>query len=456
MCVVGCGKSENTYVAPPPPGVTVSNPVEMPIYQFLQEEGETEPVEEAEVRARVRGFIEGIEFDPGTRVEAGQVLYRIEPDTYQAALDSSKAALAAATAAISVADATLRNAEAEAVKTKADLDREQRLLQGNAGSQADYDRAFAANEAAKAAIESAKAAIEQAKAEEQAAEAGVQQAQLDFNYTEVVAPISGRITKTTIKTGNLVENGTSLATIVNDARVFANFSLSDRQVLELQQEHLDNSDKNSDREDLKSVRVLMRREIDEGFPFTGTLDYVDQTGVDTKTATVGLRAIFDNPDDQLFGGLFVTVRIPAEKPEDALLVPESAISRDQQGTFVLIVNAENKVEQTRIAVKTRMSGWAAIEGPVEASTKVIVEGIQRAVPGSEVEPNVVSMNVDTESLLRGMSAPASGDPAMKDGSGSSESANPADPPASDANPAGPESPQTSPPEPSMPQPSSAG
>ena len=405
VLISGCAKQENAYVPPPPPEVTVANPVAMPIYQFLQEEGETEPAEEAEVRARVKGFIEGIQFEPGRRVEAGQVLYLIEPDTYQAALDSAQAALAAADAAIAVAEATLKNAEAEAVRTKADLDREQRLLEGNAGSQADYDRAFAANEAAKAAIESAKASIKQATAQEQAAKADVQQAELDFNYTKVVAPIAGRITKTTVKKGNLVENGTALATIVDDARVFANFSLSDRQVLELQREYLENSAANQEREDLKNVRVLMRREIDQGFPFSGTLDYVDQTGVDANTATVGLRAVFDNPEDQLFGGLFVTVRIPSETAYDALLVPESAVSRDQLGSFVLTISSENKVEQTRVTVKSRVSGWAAIEGSVETSSLVVIDGVQRAVPGSEVEPDTKTLEIDAESLLRGMTIP---------------------------------------------------
>lgn len=402
----GCSKPENAYKPPPPPEVTVANPLARPIPEFLEEEGEIEVAEEAEVRARVKGFIEGIEFEPGQRVEEGQVLYLIEPDTYQAALDSARAAVAAADASILVANATLRNTEAESVRTQADLSREKRLLEGNAGSQSDYDRAFAANESAKAAIEAAKASIEEAKAEKQASEAALQQAELDFGYTKVVAPISGRITKTTVKMGNLVENGTQLATVVNIDRVFANFSLSDRQALQLQQEHAEiHGEPTDEKEDWTAIKVLLKREIDDGFPYTGQLDYVDQRGVDASTATLGLRAVFDNPGRDLVGGLFVTVRVPSAQLYDALLVPELAVSRDQQGSYVLTVNAESEVTISRVSVRTRTGGWAAVEGDVDTDSRIIVDGLQRAMPGSKVTPVDTKLEVDDETLLRGTRSP---------------------------------------------------
>jgi RND family efflux transporter MFP subunit len=405
----GCKQPENVFVPPPPPEVTVAKPSVAAVPEFLEQPGETEPAEEAEVRARVRGFIQAIEFEPGQRVEQGQLLYRIEPDNYQAELDAAKAAVNAADAAILVAQAALKNAEAEFVRTTAELDREQRLLDGNAGSQSDYDRARANNEAAKAAIEAATANIEVANAEKSAAEAAVQQAQLNLDYTHVTAPIDGFITKTEIKTGNLVDNGTQLAKVVNQDRIFANFSLSDRQVLQLQRDRADDPSSGDphDSNKWKGITVLLRRELDKGFPFTGKLDYVDQTGVDAATGTLGLRAVFENPNNELFGGLFVTVRVPSEQRQDQLLVPQAALGRDQQGSFVLTVDSDNKVRQTRVNVRSAVSGWAAIEGPLDATTSVIIDGLQRAIPGMEVKPTEETLQVDEASLLRGAMLPDS-------------------------------------------------
>ncbi|MDF1841945.1 MAG: efflux RND transporter periplasmic adaptor subunit [Rubripirellula sp.] len=408
--MAGCEKPQNAFVAPPPPEVTVATPVLQSVPEFIDQEGETEAVEQAEVRSRVKGFIQKILFQPGKEVSLGQELYQIEPDTYQAELNSANAAVDAATAGIAVANASLETAKAEVVRTEADLSRETRLLQGNAGSQSDYDRAFAANEAAKASIHGAEANIQLAIAEKRSAEATVKQAELDFGYTKVTAPIAGYITKTEVKTGNLVENGTALAEVIDRSKMFANFSLSDREILRLQKKYFDNlpADAKPEEIDWSTIKVLMRRELDEGFPYSGTLEYVDQLGVDAKTATLGLRAVFDNPDDQLLGGLFVTVRILSEEENELLLVPESAVSRDQQGPFLLTVGAENKVAETRVSVVMRIGGWAAIEGEVDESTKVIIDGLQRAIPNSVVAPQEKTLQVDGPSLIRSSMLPSTG------------------------------------------------
>ncbi|MDG2224414.1 MAG: efflux RND transporter periplasmic adaptor subunit [Rubripirellula sp.] len=406
--LAGCEKPQNAFVAPPPPEVTVALPVLQAVPQFLDQEGETEAAEEAEVRSRVKGFIQKILFKPGQQVTVGQELYQIEPDTYQAELNSANAAVDAATAGIAVANAALETAKAEVVRTEADLSRETRLLQGNAGSQSDYDRAFAANEAAKASIHGAEANIQLAIAEKRSAEATVVQAQLDFGYTKVTAPIAGYITKTGVKTGNLVENGTALSEVIDRSRMFANFSLSDREILRLQNKYFEDLPADTKPEDVdwSDIKVLMRRELDEGFPYTGTLDYVDQLGVDAKTATLGLRAVFDNPDDRLIGGLFVTVRILSDDDDKFLLIPESAVSRDQQGPFLLTVGADKKVAETRVSVVKRIGGWAAIEGEVDSSTQVIIDGLQRAIPNSVVAPKVKTLQVDGQSLMRSTTLPS--------------------------------------------------
>ncbi len=150
-----------------------------------------EAVDEAEVRARVRGFVEEIKFAPGQQVTEGDLLYLIEPDQYQAAVNSAKAAVAVAEATISVANALVKTAEAEVTKTEQDRSREQLLLERNAGSKADVDAAVAANESAKAALDSAKANVEAAIADKERVVASLEKAQLDLDYTEVQSPITG-------------------------------------------------------------------------------------------------------------------------------------------------------------------------------------------------------------------------------------------------------------------------
>ena len=232
-CLAGCSGASNEYVPPPPPDVTYANPIAAPITPFVDENGTTEAANEAEVRARVRGFLKTIEFQPGQNVKQGDLLYTIERDVYEAALDSAAAAVESAAAAIGVAEATVKTAEAGLLKAEQDLDREERLKSQNASSQAQYDAAFAAEAAAKADLEAARANVNSAKSQKLQADADLRDAKINLDFTEVLAEIDGRITKSNFKVGNLVENGTHLATIVDDRQVFANFSISDRALLRI-------------------------------------------------------------------------------------------------------------------------------------------------------------------------------------------------------------------------------
>ena len=229
--VIGCNSAKNDYDPPPPPEVTVAQPVQQSITPFLEQNGVIEAVDEAEVRARVRGFVQSVNFEPGQEVAAGDVIYQIEPDQYQAAVNSAKATVASSEAAIAVANALVKTAEAETKRAEQNLAREKSLMQQSAGSQADLDAAVAANDGAAAALESAKANVEAAIATKGSSVASLAQAQLDLDYTTVKSPISGRISTTDVKQGNLVENGAKLATVVNRNQVFANFSVSDREML---------------------------------------------------------------------------------------------------------------------------------------------------------------------------------------------------------------------------------
>ena len=415
-CLTGCTRQENKYDPPPPPAVTTALPVRSKITPFLEQTGRTEAAEEADVRARVRGFIQQIGFQPGGTVEKDDTLYEIEPDQYEAVLKSAIAKVAAADADIKVKTARLATLKAELTRSNKELEREESLKAQNASSDAQYQNAVAASKAAIANLDSGKADVVAAEAKLGSAQADKDQAQLNFDYTKVDAPIDGAITKTYFKLGNLVENGDRLATVVNDSIIFANFSISDRSLLEFmkaqklaQTENKIEPKKEDDR--WRGVKVYLRRETDQGFPFEGELDYVDQAGIEAATGTLGLRASFKNDDRQLLPGLFVTVRIPAEESVESLLIPEAALTRNDQGSFVMTVNSGDEVVQKKVTVGQTVSGWAIIQTGLSDNDRVIINGLQRARAGAKVVPTSKTLSVDAEALLRGRGQPDTEAPA---------------------------------------------
>lgn len=385
---IGCTRPANDYVAPPPPSVTVMTPIKQTITRFVEENGETEAVGRAEVRARVRGFIEAIEFEPGQTVGVDTLLYLIEEDEYQATVNSMAAEVTAAEAAISVAKSQVLIAQAEADRASREFARQKTLRDQNSTSQTEYDQSLAADEAAKAMRAAAQSAVDSAEAVLKQARANLEKANLNLSYTRVSAPIAGRVTKTDLKLGNLVEVGAELAAVVDDSKIYANFSISDRQMLELRKARDATSEGRVSQEEWSQVPVFLRRESDDGFPFEGRLNYVDQEGVKAATGTLSLRAVFDNAKGQLFPGLFVRVRMPVAEQPDALIVPARAVLQDRVGAFVLVVGPYDKVERRDVKVGEQAEGWTVIEDGLAADDRVIVEGLQRARPGAPVQPSV--------------------------------------------------------------------
>jgi RND family efflux transporter MFP subunit len=380
----GCAQP-NEYQEPPPPTVTVAQPLRKTVTKYLEETGTTEAVKIVEIRARVRGILEQVNFEPGQQVrgpeddpeEKEPPLYVIEPQEYQAAVDAAAAEVAAQ--------------EVELQRAETEYQRQLNLQKQEATSETAVVTAQADRDAAKAARDAANAALERAK--------------IDLGYTEIRAPITGRVGKTLVKAGNLVGDGeaTHLTTIIQYDPIYANFNISEQAYLRLiadvspeqrRGEDVPDSDGEATRE---KVFELARPGIDDGFPFQGRYNYAD-LAVDQSTGTYMVRAIFPNPDLDLVPGLFVRVRVPMEKLEDALLVPEVAVGMEGEQSYVRIVNAENQVERRSVKLGVKEGNKVVVLEGLSGDEWVVYRGVQRARDGAEVSPERVPLEDHSQAI----------------------------------------------------------
>lgn len=372
----GCSEP-NAYQPPPPPQVLVARPVRQTVTSYLEETGSTEPVAMVDIRARVAGYLQKTHFEPGQVVAEGDLLFEIEDREYQAKVAASAAELERAQVARELAEI--------------EVQRQEKLVAERATPQSNVDRARAARDEAKAMTDVAQAALDRA--------------QIDLEYTKVTAPISGRIGKSLVKTGNLVgdTDATHLTTIVAYDPIYVNFNISETELLRLLGKR-----KNGEKdENIRTIPAFMRRAVDTEFRFAGHLEYAD-LGVDQSTGTFMMRAVFPNDAMEIFPGLFVRIRIPVEELSDALLVPERAFSIDQAGRFLLVLGRDNVVERRNVEVGIKHGDLVVVTSGLAGDERVIVDGIQRARPGNPVSPT------DLE-----LTAPPSALSTVRDGSGSS-------------------------------------
>jgi RND family efflux transporter MFP subunit len=297
--------------------------------------------------------LERVHFEEGGAVEAGELLYEIERAPYEATLEAAQAELA--------------RAEAAVAEAKFELDRVVRLRERDVASEQE--------------LVAAQAKYDGAVAVQQAAAAAVTQAELDLGYTRITAPIAGRINATRVDAGNLVGDGerTLLTTIVPWDPIYVFFSVGERAVLELRREAAETGQRRRD-----VVDVFLRLADGSDYPIPGKVDYVDNR-VDPSTGTIGVRAVFENPDEVLIPGIFTRVLIP-NPPREALLVPEVALQRDLDGYFLLTVNAENAVARRNVEVGEQVGNARVVTGGLAEDARVIINGLQRARPGATVAP----------------------------------------------------------------------
>jgi RND family efflux transporter MFP subunit len=358
--LAGCGES-NTYVAPPPPKVTVAKPVQRAVTIYLDATGSTAAVNTANLVARVPGFVQTINYADGDLVKKGTLLFTIEPESYELKIKQSQAAQTGAQAALK--------------QTQADFERQTTLAaQGNAS---------------KAALDTSTANRDNAKANLQQAEINTRLAEINYGYTSVKAPFDGVVTARKVSIGDYVganSTPTVLATIVQSDPIYVNFNVDEQDVIHIREQI---RKRGLTPEDLKKTPVDVGLQTEVGYPHKGHLDYASPT-VDSSTGTLAARAILDNPGRALLPGMFVRVRVPRGEMDKALLVPDSALGSDQSGRYLFVVGKDNVVEQRTVAIGQIEGKLRVIEKGIKPDDSVIVAGLLRALPGHKVDPHTAA------------------------------------------------------------------
>lgn len=349
----GCERPAPQFAAPPPPEVTVARAVVRPVEQTLEFSGRTRGVEEVELRARVKGFLARKLTEGGNRVKAGEPLFVIDPREYQAAVDQATARLASAKAQLVLAELT--------------FDRAKEAMAAQAATQLEVDQKHAMRDSAKADVD--------------LAEAQLAKARLDLEFTEVKAPIDGRLSMVSVDAGQLVGAGeaTLLGTIINDAKVYARFEIDERTVMRLRREYA-NRRPGEDGRPLLPLRLQLAGE--SGFPHAGVYERGDNT-IETSTGTIAVEGAFENADREIIPGAFVRVQA-IFGTADSTLVPDVAVLSDQLGKYVLVAAADGTVERRGVEVGKAIDGLREIRTGLGPDDRVIVNGMQRARVGGKV------------------------------------------------------------------------
>ncbi|WPB55267.1 efflux RND transporter periplasmic adaptor subunit [Xylophilus sp. GOD-11R] len=352
----GAASSADAGAAAPPPAtpVSVATVAEREISAFDEYSGRLEAVQRVDVRSRVAGAVQSIHFREGALVKSGDLLVTIDPAPYAAEVDRASAEVAAA--------------QARLVFARSELARSQRLWD---------DKAIAERE-----LDERRNAGAEADARLRAATAALQTARLNLGYTQVRAPVAGRIGRVEITVGNLVAAGPGspvLTTLVSVSPIYASFD-ADEQAL----------DRTGARAAQGAIAVRMGTAGQADTPYTGRLQLVDNQ-VDARSGTVRVRAVFDNADGSLTPGQFARIRMGHSRTSNALLVSERAVGTDQSKKYVMVIGPDNKAEYREVRLGGPIDGLRIVDSGLKAGERIVVNGLQRVRPGSLVAPQEVPM-----------------------------------------------------------------
>lgn len=410
----GCSKKDaSKAAAPPPPTVVVEQVSQRTVPIYSEYVGQTKADETVELRARVEGVLQKVYFREGAPVGKGQLLFTIDKRPYQASVQSAKAILAKSIADLAQAkqrtdvlqaQAELADAQAVKSKTQQDLARMRPLAREKAVTELELDAAEAADKSAKAQVDAKQAnltnleaavkyTIARAEAEVSAARARVTQAELELSYCEIRSPLSGVIGFLQVDEGNLVGRGdaTLLATVSLSNPLMVDFSLSEVEYLKL-------TGSGQKRSGVARFQLILSD--DSVHPQPGTFKVLDRT-VDPTTGTMKVQASFLNPGSYLRPGQFARVRVAVSEIENAVLVPQRAIQELQGAKTVMIVDAQNKVQVRTLKLGDKSENYYVVLEGLKAGDRVIVEGMQKARPGSEVKPSTMVAGDQNPTLKAG-------------------------------------------------------
>jgi RND family efflux transporter MFP subunit len=342
----------------------VSHPVEQDVTDYADFTGRTAAVDSVELRARVWGYLDKVNFKEGALVKKDDVLFEIDPRVYRADVERTRG--------------TVAQFEARVHRTERDHRRAKTLLARAAVGQEEYDRYEADYREAAASLDIARANRDLAE--------------LNLGYTRVTAPVSGRVSRYVVTVGNLIQagdqgGGTLLTTIVSLDPMYAYFDVDERTALRVRQLVREGK---SDSPRAGGFPVSLGLANEEGHPHQGTVNFVENQ-VNPKTGTIRLRGVFPNKDQVLLPGLFARVRTPIGRPHQALLVSERALDTDQGQKILYVVNDKNEVASRPVRLGALHKGLREIADGLKQGERVIVDGIQNVRPGVTVEPNLVDM-----------------------------------------------------------------
>ncbi|HEX6734473.1 MAG TPA: efflux RND transporter periplasmic adaptor subunit [Azonexus sp.] len=346
----------NGPVAPQATPVDVAAVVSSDIVDWQYFSGRLEAVDRVEIRPQVSGILTAVHFKDGAIVKKGDVLFTIDQRPYAAEVARAQAQVAAA--------------EARAAYTASDLARAERLLADNAIAKRDFEEKQNAARDGAASVQAAQAALRVAK--------------LNLEYTQITAPIDGRMSRAEVTVGNLVtaNGGPALTTVVSSAQIYAAFDVDEQTFLR----HVNPADRTKDH----ALPVGLGLANEDGYPRDGRIHSVDNR-LDTASGTIRLRAVFDNADGRLVPGLYARIRLGGGAAHPALLINEKAVGTDQDKRFVLVVGTDNKTEYREVHTGATQNGLVIVDRGLLPGERIVVNGLQRVRPGDAVSPVATEM-----------------------------------------------------------------
>ncbi|MDQ1211146.1 efflux RND transporter periplasmic adaptor subunit [Pantoea anthophila] len=355
----GCDKGVAQSAPPPPPEVSAAPVLVKPVSQWDNFNGRVEAVQSVQLRPRVSGYIESVNYREGDEVKKGQVLFTIDDRSYRAALEQAKAELA--------------RARSQASLARSESGRSEKLI----GTQAISREVW----------EQRRAAASQAQADVLAAEAAVDMAQLNLDFTRVTAPIDGRASRAMITPGNLVTAGDSasvLTTLVSQQQMYVYFDVDENTFLHYQAMARQGQQRHA-------LPVEIALVGDQGFPHQGKVDFLDNQ-LTASTGTIRMRALLDNQARQFTPGLFARVRLPGSAQFEAMLIDDKAVLTDQDRKYVYVVDGEGKAQRRDIQPGAMVDGLRIVKSGLQSGDRVIVAGLQKVfMPGMPVTAQQVAM-----------------------------------------------------------------